>query len=550
MNSAPLPATPAAPAATGPLTASEAGTIPAGTGDSAAPDSTGAFDCLLAAQAQPTPPSASGPAATNPAAAPPPAGLPILSAIQMISSAPIPPSDAAAGTGAQEGDAGGEQPSRPKDPSAEAAEVLAQGLIPIVAPIAPSPQPEVVAGKEAVTDAGNAEAAAAAGLPVASVVKSDVRNGKSLPSHADATAAPLSAMDAQPRTSEKTGSLPKGQPGSETFQTLDPTEAPDSSKAKLPLEEAFSKMENAVRSPAATAPAATPPAASMPQLGKIDSAISAEIAATRGVETVVKNGSMPAKLDKYSVSGRVDPAGTRHARSERSMSSLPFPPSAELAPARPETLADVPRLIPGDARIAAAQKTTPDASSGADSDPSKLRAGEPLPALRTDAPAFTVPGHDAAPTARATATDASHTLQALQAVVEKTLTHPGKPMRIELELPVQHGDPVWVRLELRDGTVHTVFRTDSPDLRDALQQAWPQFSQRSQDRGLPLGEAKFESSWGQQQQSAQQDHNHSRQAPREPFFFDTTPRPSKTATFAAATARQAARDAAPLSLWA
>jgi hypothetical protein len=211
----------------------------------------------------------------------------------------------------------------------------------------------------------------------------------------------------------------------------------------------------------------------------------------------------------------------------------------------------VPRLIPGDARIATAQKTTPDASSGADGDPSKLRAGEPLPTVRADAPAFTVPGHEAAPTARATATEASHTLQALQAVVEKTLTHPGKPMRIELELPVQNGDPVWVRLELRDGTVHTVFRTDSPDLRDALQQAWPQFSQRSQDRGLPLGEAKFESSWGQQQQqSAQQDHNHSRQAPREPFFFDTAPRPSKTATFAAATARQTAREAAPLSLWA
>jgi hypothetical protein len=353
-------------------------------------------------------------------------------------------------------------------------------------------------------------------------------------------------MDAQPRTSEKTGSLPTGQPGSETFQTLDPTEAPDSSKAKLPLEEAFSKMENAVRLSAATNPAVPSQAASVPQLGKIDSAISAEIAATRGVEVVVKNGSMPARSDKYSVPGRVDPAGTRHAKSERSMSSLPFPPSAELPSARPETLADVPRMIAGDARIATAQKTTPDASSGGDGDPSKLRAGELLPTVRAEAPAFTVPSHETAPTARATATDASHTLQTLQAVVEKTLTHPGKPMRIELELPVQNGDPVWVRLELRDGTVHTVFRTDSPDLRDALQQAWPQFSQRSQDRGLPLGEAKFESSWGQQQQSAQQDHNHSRQAPREPFFFDTAPRPSKTATFAAATAREAA----PLSLWA
>jgi hypothetical protein len=468
----------------------------------------------------------------------------------MISSAPVPPTDADAGTGAQEGNAGGELPSTPKDPASEAAEMLAQGLIPIAAPIAPSPQPEVVAGKESVTDAGNADVAAAAALPGAPVAKSGARNGKPLPSRAGVPAAPSSAVQAQSDASGKAASLPAGQPGSETLQALDPIEAPDSSKAKLPLEEAFSKMENAVRPPAATASAATPPAASMPQLGKIDSAISAETAATRGVEIVVKNGSMSAKSDKYSVPGRIDPAGTRHAKSERSMSSLPFPPSAELAPARPETLADVPRVIPGDARITAAQKTTPDASSGAAGDPSKLRAGEPLPALRADAPAFTVPGHDAAPTVRATATDASHTLQALQAVVEKTLTHPGKPMRIELELPVQHGDPVWVRLELRDGTVHTVFRTDSPDLRDALQQAWPQFSQRSQDRGLPLGDAKFESSWGQQQQSAQQDHNHSRQAPREPFFFDTAPRPSKAATHAAATARQVAREAAPLSLWA
>ena len=53
-----------------------------------------------------------------------------------------------------------------------------------------------------------------------------------------------------------------------------------------------------------------------------------------------------------------------------------------------------------------------------------------------------------------------------------------------------------LRVELRDGTVHTTFRTDSSELRAALSQEWHAVVQPAVGRELRLAEPLFSSSSG------------------------------------------------------
>jgi hypothetical protein len=281
------------------------------------------------------------------------------------------------------------------------------------------------------------------------------------------------------------------------------------------------------------------------QTGKIDSAISAETLPPAAIRTGFSKVDQLAKADKYRVSGRLEMAGTRHAKSEPCMKTLPFSPSVDAISdlARAESQ---PHATTG-IESALERNVDEDSSLGSDNF-GKVRIAESGSSAHLEGAstaAVETRGIGGVPRA-----DISSTYKALHAVIEKTLMHPGNPTRIELELPVQDGAPVWVRLELRNGEVRTVFRTDSPDLRDALQQAWPHFSQRSQDRGLPLGEAKFESSWSQQQ-TPQEQQGHSRQSPHELFTLaSATPRAAKVSVVSVPALKALEPATAKLSLWA
>ena len=70
----------------------------------------------------------------------------------------------------------------------------------------------------------------------------------------------------------------------------------------------------------------------------------------------------------------------------------------------------------------------------------------------------------------------------------------GNPNRVELDVPLSDSQSVRVRLEMRAGELLTTIRSESRELRELLERAWPEFSARNADRGLRIGEAFFQSS--------------------------------------------------------
>ncbi len=64
--------------------------------------------------------------------------------------------------------------------------------------------------------------------------------------------------------------------------------------------------------------------------------------------------------------------------------------------------------------------------------------------------------------------------------------------QMQLDIPVGENESVRIRLSLRAGELRSTFITESPELREALQKAWPEFAQTSRDRGIRLGDPSFQ----------------------------------------------------------
>jgi len=82
--------------------------------------------------------------------------------------------------------------------------------------------------------------------------------------------------------------------------------------------------------------------------------------------------------------------------------------------------------------------------------------------------------------------------------------------QIQLDLPVSDQESVRIKLSLRGGEIRSTFITESPELREALQKAWPEFSQNSRDRGYRLGDPAFQQ--GFQENNANLGENNRRQS--------------------------------------
>ena len=87
--------------------------------------------------------------------------------------------------------------------------------------------------------------------------------------------------------------------------------------------------------------------------------------------------------------------------------------------------------------------------------------------------------------------------------------------QIQLDLPVNEQESVRIKLSLRGGEIRSTFITDSPELREALQKAWPEFSQNSRDRGYRLGDPAFQQ--GFQENNANLGENSRRQSDSRPY---------------------------------
>lgn len=78
---------------------------------------------------------------------------------------------------------------------------------------------------------------------------------------------------------------------------------------------------------------------------------------------------------------------------------------------------------------------------------------------------------------------------ALERVIQATDTsRAAERGAVNLRLDFGPAGPLSVHITLREGRVHTLFRSDSPEVRDSLAHAWNHFVQSGENAALPLAE--------------------------------------------------------------
>ena len=98
------------------------------------------------------------------------------------------------------------------------------------------------------------------------------------------------------------------------------------------------------------------------------------------------------------------------------------------------------------------------------------------------------------------ASQASSLLKSLAPEIEK-FQQTGHS-QVQLELPVSDSESVKIRLSLRAGEIRTTFITESPELREALQKAWPDFTANHRAQGVRFGDSQFQDSFARNQDAA------------------------------------------------
>lgn len=171
-------------------------------------------------------------------------------------------------------------------------------------------------------------------------------------------------------------------------------------------------------------------------------------------------------------------SGTDHATNSEDMFSLAAMDSLD---------AGLPVAVPKDPSITTSGRlnsftvadriATTSAVTSASGSNTESNSGSNLGQLGTGAPAT-------ASTLRTTSTPkspeatASSMLRSLRVEIEKfTQTNRSQ---LQIDLPVSDTESVKVRLSMRGNELHTVFVTGSAELREALQKAWPEFSQTAE----------------------------------------------------------------------
>ena len=155
---------------------------------------------------------------------------------------------------------------------------------------------------------------------------------------------------------------------------------------------------------------------------------------------------------------------------------------------RESSITSVSRL----ASVAALDRSAVTSISGdtADSNFSQLTSGNPsLPN-----PSETR-SQSASPTAKATSL-----LKSLPIELEK-FKQSGQS-QIQLDLPVGENESVRIRLNIRAGEIRSTFITESPELREALQKAWPEFTATHRSPTLQFGESNFQDGLSRQNDAA------------------------------------------------
>jgi flagellar hook-length control protein FliK len=80
---------------------------------------------------------------------------------------------------------------------------------------------------------------------------------------------------------------------------------------------------------------------------------------------------------------------------------------------------------------------------------------------------------------------------------------------------VGENESVRIRLNLRAGEIRSTFITESPELREALQKAWPDFTATHRTQNIQFGESNFQDGLSRQNDTAFQQQN------RHPYQSDS-----------------------------
>lgn len=86
---------------------------------------------------------------------------------------------------------------------------------------------------------------------------------------------------------------------------------------------------------------------------------------------------------------------------------------------------------------------------------------------------------------------ASTTLNQVMESADK-MTSDGKT-RVEMQVNLDDGQQITVRLQMTQGSLHPIFKTESPELRQAIEQNWAGFRSGASERGLQISAPVFES---------------------------------------------------------
>jgi len=105
---------------------------------------------------------------------------------------------------------------------------------------------------------------------------------------------------------------------------------------------------------------------------------------------------------------------------------------------------------------------------------------------------------------------------------------------VQLQVHLRDGQEVTIQLRMQDGAFHPVFKTESAELRSALEQNWNQFTSQSGDRGLRIATPVFQTAQsgmgdlGHRQEREPQQQPQSEKLPHEEFqlFQKSKSRPS------------------------
>jgi hypothetical protein len=91
----------------------------------------------------------------------------------------------------------------------------------------------------------------------------------------------------------------------------------------------------------------------------------------------------------------------------------------------------------------------------------------------------------------ATPTLGSGTLNEVMEAADK-MTSDGQS-QVELQVNLGDGQQLTVRLQMSEGSFHPIFKTESPELRQAIEQSWAGFRSSASERGLDIATPVFES---------------------------------------------------------